>query len=32
VKYEPSNPANSIVICEGWSSLKYSNEETAEGN
>lgn len=32
VKYEPSNPANSIVICEGWSGLKYSNEETAEGN
>jgi hypothetical protein len=27
VKYEPANPANSIVLCEGWSGLKLVSEE-----
>lgn len=23
VKYDPRNPANSIVLCEGWSGLRF---------
>lgn len=26
VKYDPKNPANSIVVCEGWSGLPVSKE------
>ena len=26
VKYSPRNPANSIVLCEGWSGLRTRNQ------
>jgi hypothetical protein len=25
IKYDPRNPANSIVLCEGWSGLRVAN-------
>lgn len=30
VRYEPRNPANSIVVCEQWSGLPVLNRETEE--
>jgi hypothetical protein len=28
LKYSPRNPANSIVLCEHWSGLRFINKET----
>ena len=28
LKYSPRNPANSIVVCEKWSGLRYTIKET----
>jgi hypothetical protein len=30
IKYDPKNPANSIIACEGWSGVEFTKRKTEE--